>query len=87
MCCVCVHDLIYDICIYSNSKCFTDKPKPALESNTAAYRHQNPHNFKEGSMVRYGEPASFGTIKWIGMLPSDQKMVYAGLEMVGICII
>ena len=43
---------------------------------------QNPHNFKVGTTVRYGEPAAFGVIKWMGILSDDQKMAYAGLEMV-----
>ena len=43
---------------------------------------QNPHNFKIGTTVRHREPAAFGVIKWMGILPDDQKMAYAGLEMV-----
>lgn len=43
---------------------------------------QNPHKFEVGSTVRCGEPAKYGVIKWMGILPDDQKMAYAGLEMV-----
>ena len=43
---------------------------------------QNPHNFGVETTVRYGEPARYGVIKWMGILPGDQKMAYAGLEMV-----
>ena len=48
----------------------------------AFWRFQNPHNFEVGTTVRYGAPAKYGVTKWIGILPNNQKMAYAGLEMV-----
>ena len=30
---------------------------------------QNPHNFEVGTTVRHGEPARYGVIKWMGILP------------------
>ena len=50
----------------------------------AFWQLQNPHNFEVGSMVRHGVPARYGVIKWIGILPNNLKVAYAGLEMVGI---
>ena len=43
--------------------------------------HQNPFKFEVGSTVQYGEPAQYGVIKWMGMLPG-RDVLYAGLEMV-----
>ena len=46
------------------------------------YIHQNPYKFEVGSTVQYGEPAEYGVIKWIGMLPGRENILYAGVEMV-----
>ena len=51
---------------------------------SAFLRFQNPHNFEVGTTVRYGAPAKYGVIKWIGILPNNRKMAYAGLEMVSL---
>ena len=50
----------------------------------AIWQLQNPHNFEVGSTVRHGVPGRYGVIKWIGILPNNQKVAYAGLEMVSI---
>ena len=44
--------------------------------------HQNPYKFEVESIVQYGEPAKYGVIKWIGMLPGRENILYAGVEMV-----
>ena len=41
----------------------------------------NPHNFKVGSVVQYGNPPHCAVIRWIGHL-SDKAGVFAGVEMV-----
>ena len=46
---------------------------------------QNPYNFEVGTTVGHGVPAEYGVIKWMGILPDDHKMAYAGLEMVRNC--
>lgn len=51
---------------------------------SSSYLFQNPHNFEVGCLVQYEEPAKHGVIKWIGTFPDDQKLVYAGLEVVNV---
>ena len=41
----------------------------------------NSHDFKIGSVIKYGDPVQHGVIKWIGKLP-DQTEISAGVEMV-----
>ena len=43
---------------------------------------QNPHKLEVGSTVQHGEPVEYGVIKWIGVLPGRENVLYAGVEMV-----
>ena len=45
----------------------------------------NQHKLKVESVIRYGEPARYGVIKWIGNLPG-QVETFAGVEMVRLLI-
>ena len=44
--------------------------------------HQNLYKLQVESTVQYGEPAQYAVIKWIGMLPGRENLLYAGVEMV-----
>ena len=68
--------------MHHNSYVFIIAILHSFVDKSAFWRFQNPHNFEVGTTVRYGAPAKYGVIKWIGILPNNQKMAYAGLEMV-----
>ena len=49
--------------------------------------HQNPYKLEIESTVQYGEPPQYSVIKWIGVLPGRENLLYAGVEMVSyVCI-
>ena len=41
----------------------------------------NPHNFKVGAKIQFGNPPCYGVIKWIGSLPGYGCLM-AGVEVV-----
>ena len=44
--------------------------------------YKNQYNLKVGSDIQYGNPLRYGVIKWIGHLPNEEIIMYAGVEMV-----
>ena len=44
--------------------------------------YKNQYNLKVGSVIQYGNPPQCGVIKWIGHLPNEEIVMYAGVEMV-----
>jgi len=42
----------------------------------------NPYNLKVESAVQFGDPLTYGVIKWIGSLPKYGDALQAGLKMV-----
>ena len=50
--------------------------------STKAGKVSNPHNLIVGSAVQYLDTEQYGVIKWIGILPGADKVMYAGVEMV-----
>lgn len=46
----------------------------------------NPHNFKVGAKIEFGNPPCYGVIKWTGSLPGYGCLM-AGVEVVCYCTI
>ena len=63
--------------------CLDDMLLPSVDSLSTS-TNQNPCKFKKGSKVQCGCPVEYGVIKWIGMFPSENKWLYAGVEMVSL---
>ena len=63
--------------------CLDDMLSPSVDSLSTS-TNQNPCKFKKGSKVQCGCPVEYGVIKWIGMFPSENKWLYAGVEMVSL---
>ena len=55
---------------------------PSVDSISTVQLNQNPYKLEVGSTVEYGKPVEYGVIKWIGMFPGRENVLYAGLEMV-----
>ena len=60
---------------------------PRQPSTDYDIRFQNPHKFGVGSTVQFGEPAEYGVIKWLGLLPGRQNISYAGVETVSFIVL
>ena len=56
--------------------------QPSVDSASTAQLNQNPYKLEVGSTIEYGKPVEYGVIKWIGMLPGRESVLYAGVEMV-----
>ena len=44
--------------------------------------YKNQYNLKVGSVIQYDNPPRHGVIKWLGHLPNEEIVMYAGVEMV-----
>ena len=60
---------------------------PRQRSTGGDIRFQNPYKFEVGSTVQFGEPAEYGVIKWLGLLPGRHNTFYAGVEMVSFIVL
>ena len=49
---------------------------------SAQQKDDNLHKLEVGSTVQYGDPPRYGVVKWMGVLPDCEEVVYVGLEMV-----
>jgi len=47
---------------------------------------QNPYKLEVGSKIQHGDPTEYGVIKWIGIMFTGNKLLYAGVEMVSTCV-
>ena len=44
--------------------------------------YKNQYNLEVGSVIQYDNPPRHGVIKWLGHLPNEEIVMYAGVEMV-----
>lgn len=56
--------------------------QPSVDSVSTVQLDQNPYKLEVGCIVEYGKPVEYGVIKWIGVLPGIENVLYAGVEMV-----
>jgi len=54
----------------------------SILSPSPVHLDQNPYKLAVGSLIQYANPAEYGMIKWIGLLPGRENIYYAGVEMV-----
>jgi len=57
---------------------------PRSLPSSSLHELSNPHDLEVGSAIYYDDPPKKGVIKWIGVIPPRDNVLYAGVEMVSV---